>query len=234
MENKTYEDPLEAIPAKRIKQEPMEDPLATEDLEERKAFVDSKTQTETFEEANDETLKQRLNLLTNENKELKEQLLNLAAEEKSEISELKARIKQLNSRMFTKKTSQTIRRTHSIKNPDGSVTVTKTAINDPNQSYHQVMPSIPRVQPQLVQLQQPPYSQQNFQVGSMMQNTNCPNIVQEHPLNQRIQFVRSPLDGKIVVLGLLPGQQVVQMPDGGYQIISRPMGVLNPSLNRKE
>ena len=67
-----------------------------------------------------------------------------------------------------------------------------------------------------------------------MQNPNCPNIVQEYPLNQQIQFVRSPLDGKIVVLGLLPGQQVVKMPDGGYQIISRPMGVLNPSLNRKE
>ena len=130
MEHKNFED-FNAISAK-IKQEPMDDPLATEDLEKRKAFVDSTTQTETFEEATE------LALLTNENKELKDQLLKLAAEEKSEISELKARIKQLNSRMFTRKTSKTIRRT--IKNPDGSVIVTKTIINDPNP-----MPSLPSI-----------------------------------------------------------------------------------------
>ena len=130
MEHKNFED-FNAISAK-IKQEPMDDPLATEDLEERKAFVDSTTQTETYEEATE------LALLTNENKELKDQLLKLAAEEKSEISELKARVKQLNSRMFTRKTSKTIRRT--IKNPDGSVIVTKTIINDPNP-----MPSLPSI-----------------------------------------------------------------------------------------
>ena len=80
-------------------------------------------------------------------------------------------------------------------------------------------------------------NQQNFPVGSgtmTPNNPNNPNIIQEHPLNQQIQFVRSPLDGKIVVLGLLPGQQVVQLPHDAYQIISRPMGVLNPTLNKKE
>ena len=41
--HKNFED-FNAISAK-IKQEPMDDPLATEDLEERKAFVDSTTQT---------------------------------------------------------------------------------------------------------------------------------------------------------------------------------------------
>ena len=41
MEHKNFED-FNAISAK-IKQEPMDDPLATEDLEERKAFVDSTT-----------------------------------------------------------------------------------------------------------------------------------------------------------------------------------------------
>ena len=38
---------------------------------------------------------------------------------------------------------------------------------------------------------------------------------------QKVQIVRSA-DGKIQVRGLLPGQQLVQMPDGKLQIFSQP------------
>ena len=69
--------------------------------------------------------------------------------------------------------------------------------------------------PYIIQPQQPVVRVQN------------PNVVQEHPMTQQIQFVRSP-DGKIVVCGLLPGQQVVKLADGGFQIVCRPMTVLNP------
>ena len=54
------------------------------------------------------------------------------------------------------------------------------------------------------------------------------NVVQKHPQTQQmVQFVRGP-DGQIVLNGLLPGQELVQMPDGKFQITSKPMGFLNP------
>ena len=43
------------------------------------------------------------------------------------------------------------------------------------------------------------------------------------PQQQKVQIVRSS-DGKIQVRGLLPGQQLVQMPDGKLQIFSQPTG----------
>ena len=44
------------------------------------------------------------------------------------------------------------------------------------------------------------------------------------PQQQKVQIVRSS-DGKIQVRGLLPGQQLVQMPDGKLQIFSQPTGM---------
>ena len=47
---------------------------------------------------------------------------------------------------------------------------------------------------------------------------------QQQQTQQKVQIVRSS-DGKIQVRGLLPGQQLVQMPDGKLQIFSQPTTV---------
>ena len=48
-----------------------------------------------------------------------------------------------------------------------------------------------------------------------------PNQLQQSQTQQKVQIVRSS-GGKIQVLGLLPGQRLVQMPDGKLQIFSQP------------
>ncbi|XP_040567508.1 nucleosome-remodeling factor subunit NURF301 [Lepeophtheirus salmonis] len=50
------------------------------------------------------------------------------------------------------------------------------------------------------------------------------------PTQQKVQIVRSS-DGKIQVKGLLPGQQLVQMPDGKLQIFSQPNSSTTSTLN---
>ena len=51
-----------------------------------------------------------------------------------------------------------------------------------------------------------------------------PSMQQQQQTQQKVQIVRSS-DGKIQVRGLLPGQQLVQMPDGKLQIFSQPTTV---------
>ena len=51
-----------------------------------------------------------------------------------------------------------------------------------------------------------------------------PSPQQQQQTQQKVQIVRSS-DGKIQVRGLLPGQQLVQMPDGKLQIFSQPTTV---------
>ena len=66
-------------------------------------------------------------------------------------------------------------------------------------------------------------------VGGVQNPAATPTIVQPQPQaqpvqpqpQQKVQIVRSS-DGKIQVRGLLPGQQLVQMPDGKLQIFSQP------------
>ena len=67
-------------------------------------------------------------------------------------------------------------------------------------------------------------------VGGVSNPVATPTIVQPHQIQQqqqspqtqqKVQIVRSS-DGKIQVRGLLPGQQLVQMPDGKLQIFSQP------------
>merc|ERR1719410_2618818 len=49
--------------------------------------------------------------------------------------------------------------------------------------------------------------------------TVTPGASPATPVQQKVQIVKSA-DGKIQVRGLLPGQQLVQMPDGRLQIFS--------------
>ena len=54
--------------------------------------------------------------------------------------------------------------------------------------------------------------------------TNAILSSQQQQIQEKVQIVRSS-DGKIQVRGLLPGQQLVQMPDGKLQIFSQPTTV---------
>ena len=63
--------------------------------------------------------------------------------------------------------------------------------------------------------------------GGVQNPVATPTTVVQQPTpvtpspQQKVQIVRSA-DGKIQVRGLLPGQQLVQMPDGKLQIFSQP------------
>ena len=64
--------------------------------------------------------------------------------------------------------------------------------------------------------------------GGVQNPVATPTTVVQQPTpvtpspQQKVQIVRSA-DGKIQVRGLLPGQQLVQMPDGKLQIFSQPI-----------
>ena len=139
-----------------------------------------------------------------------------------------------------------------IQNPDGTVTIMKTVMNAPNQSRMVQSTPQAGLQPQAkkvfiskdgkiigAQLLQQPQSSTGGgspattkisipSVGGVSNPVATPTIVQPHQLQQqqpqtqqKVQIVRSS-DGKIQVRGLLPGQQLVQMPDGKLQIFSQP------------
>ena len=132
-----------------------------------------------------------------------------------------------------------------IQNPDGTVTIMKTVMNAPNQS--RLVQSTPQ-QPQQPQAKKVFISKDGKIIGAQLLNSPAssaggspatnkisipsvggvsnpvatPTVVQPQPqAQQKVQIVRSA-DGKIQVRGLLPGQQLVQMPDGKLQIFSQP------------
>lgn len=50
-------------------------------------------------------------------------------------------------------------------------------------------------------------------------STTSQTPTKENPPPQRVQIMRTP-DGRITVKGLLPGQQLVQYPDGKLHVLS--------------
>lgn len=55
----------------------------------------------------------------------------------------------------------------------------------------------------------------------IISNSNCIILGTNTPVQvqQRVQILRGP-DGKLQVRGLLPGQQLVQMPDGKLHVLN--------------
>ena len=137
-----------------------------------------------------------------------------------------------------------------VQNPDGSVSILRTQMQ-PNQMTRTIQQPQQQVLQQgaakkvfiskdgkiigaqIVQPQQPANNTKNISipsVGGIQNPVATPTVVASPqptatPVNpspqQKVQIVRSA-DGKIQVRGLLPGQQLVQMPDGKLQIFSNP------------
>lgn len=136
-----------------------------------------------------------------------------------------------------------------VQNPDGTISIIKTTMATPNvspavvrpgtiQSPQQIQPGTKKVflskdgkiiGAQLVQ-QNPTAATNKISipsVGGVQNPVATPTIVAPsapqtpQQTQQKVQIVRSS-DGKIQVRGLLPGQQLVQMPDGKLQIFSQP------------
>lgn len=141
-----------------------------------------------------------------------------------------------------------------IQNPDGTISIIRTTMT-PNATPSPVQAQVrPQGQQQVIQpgtkkvflskdgkiigaqiVQQPPTAATSKisipSVGGMQNPVATPTVVQpqaQQQTQQKVQIVRSS-DGKIQVRGLLPGQQLVQMPDGKLQIFSQPTAGQNAS-----
>ncbi|CAH0555321.1 unnamed protein product [Brassicogethes aeneus] len=103
------------------------------------------------------------------------------------------------------------RRILMTKAPDGTTRVITGATNI-------IQKNLPGSQQSLIKVQTTGGQQIQIQQGAVTTQTSTPNTpIKDTP--QRVQIMRTP-DGRITVKGLMPGQQLVQFPDGKLQVMT--------------
>ncbi|XP_012254800.2 nucleosome-remodeling factor subunit NURF301 isoform X2 [Athalia rosae] len=124
---------------------------------------------------------------------------------------------QLTSLLTTPSQNKTFlgtRRIYMTKSSDGTTRVVSgpTSILPKNTTTSQITHSQPQQQQSLIKVT----SQTAGQVNHTTQGAS--NTPVQH-VQQRVQILRGP-DGKLQVRGLMPGQQLVQMPDGKLHVLN--------------
>lgn len=117
-----------------------------------------------------------------------------------------------------------------VQNPDGTISVVRTVQRStPTATPSPMQPGTKKVfiskdgkiiGAQVVQNQPKVVTSSGMSIPTVGGVQN-PAVTNASSPQQKVQIVRSN-DGKIQVRGLLPGQQLVQMPDGKLQIFSQP------------